>query len=156
MDFLGENRVPEHSLSPIQKLSADHASEEVTSSLGQLVHLSAGRSWSGPKSSVRHFSAVSADWPLGHCMPYLNHEKLVRLLTVGWGATCNYKQLLRKKAFKLCSRLEADNKVDHEELEEARRKRDDIDRACSLANLKLYKLRVLCTTYEDAQGETKG
>lgn len=81
-------------------------------------------------------------------MPYMRHERLVRLLTTGWGATCNYKQLLRKKAFKLYSRLEADNKVDPEELDEARRKRDDLDRGCAAANLKLYKFRVLCGIFD--------
>lgn len=100
-------------------------------------------------------------------MAYMRHERLVRLLKTGWKATCNYKQVLRKKSFKVVSRLEADNKTvgrrcprfrllyrrrrrrvprppqDAEELEEARRKRDEVDHNCALANLKLYKMVAL-------------
>ena len=73
-------------------------------------------------------------------MAYMQHHRLVRLLKTGWKATCNYKQVLRKKSFKVVTRLEADNKTDADELEEARRKRDEIDHNCALANLKLYKM----------------
>lgn len=118
--FLCESAVPEKSLSRLRKLNADHAAEEILERAEEL----------------------------GCCMPYMRHDILARHLTKGWGAACTYKQLLRKKAFKLCSKLEGDNKVDQDELEEARRKRDDLDRACALAHIKLYKLRVLCKSYD--------
>lgn len=82
-------------------------------------------------------------------MPYMDHQVLVRLLTTGWRATCNYKQFQRKKAFRLCLRLEADNKADPDELDDARNKREDLDRACALANMNLYKMRVLNQGYDD-------
>ncbi|KAH8073470.1 hypothetical protein JL721_2768 [Aureococcus anophagefferens] len=65
----------------------------------------------------------------------MRHERLVRLLKSGWKATCTYKQVLRKKSFQVVARLEADNKTDAGKFEEARRKRDEVDRNRA-ANLK--------------------
>lgn len=62
----------------------------------------------------------------------------MRLLKQGWKAACDYKQLQRKLAFRKVRTLQADTKTDPEVLDEAQRKRDDLDQACALANVKYY------------------
>uniref|UniRef100_A0A7S3K4K2 Uncharacterized protein n=1 Tax=Aureoumbra lagunensis TaxID=44058 RepID=A0A7S3K4K2_9STRA len=122
-EFLEESNVPVDHLERLRKLSDDHECEEV----------------------------LERAENIGYCMPYMKHEELIRLLTVGWRHECAYKQILRKKAFRFCLRLESDNKTDSEELEEARKKRDLIDHSCAVANLKLCKLQLVLRSYEEEE-----
>ena len=120
VDFLGDNKVKECHLEPLRKLIEAQDLEEVFERAEEL----------------------------GYCLAYIDHETLVRYLAAGWKAACAQKQVLRKKAFKSCARIEADTKADPDELEEARRRRDDIDRACAKSNLIMYKMQVLKDSYD--------
>mmetsp|Transcript_36438 Transcript_36438/g.116796 ORF Transcript_36438/g.116796 Transcript_36438/m.116796 type:complete len:141 (+) Transcript_36438:1-423(+) len=121
VDFLAESKVPERHLEPLRKLAEENDAEELLERAEEL----------------------------GYCMAYMDHEQLVRLLASGWKAHCASKQVLRKKAFRVCARIEADTKADTDELDEARRKRDDLDRACAKSNLTMYKMQVLKASYDD-------
>lgn len=163
--------MPKEQIAPIIKLAQIHDSEEVLEIAEELGARAGSRGKTkrtersrrrGPNSRAPEanepLAPISPSRRAGHCMAYMRHERLVRLLKSGWKATCTYKQVLRKKSFKVVARLEADNKTDAEELEEARRKRDEVDHNCALANLKLYKMVALNHIMEEnppgtAEGE---
>jgi len=118
IDFLAESQVPEEHLQPLRKVAHDDPEE-----------------------------VLERAEEIGYCMAYMDHERLVRLLASGWKTFCQSKLILRKKAFKFCARLEADTKADSYELNESKRKREDIDQKCAIANLKVHRMHVLEASY---------
>ena len=110
--------MPKEQIAPIIKLAQIHDSEEVLEIAEELGARagSRGKTKRTERSRRRepNYRAPEANEPLaptspsrraGHCMAYMRHERLVRLLKSGWKATCTYKQTLRKKAFKVDARV---------------------------------------------------